>query len=64
MFDNFGFGDVLLQILLQHPLNQDGIGPDPPQESCRFEGTRSRMQRKMLRIHRDPGQQHGRFQRA
>ncbi|MNN49220.1 hypothetical protein D3C81_1637330 [compost metagenome] len=64
MLDNFSFGDILLQILFQHPLDKDRIRPNPPQETCRFKGARAGMEGKMLRIDRNPGEQHGRLQRT
>ncbi|MNJ59158.1 hypothetical protein D3C77_548250 [compost metagenome] len=62
MFNNIGFGDIFLQIFLQHPLHHHSVGADAPQKRRRFKRPRPGMQRKVLRIHRNARKQGRRFQ--
>ena len=50
------FFNILLQIFLQHPLNDNRIGSISPQERGRFERTGSCAKGEALRIDRNAGQ--------
>src|SRR5690606_6009978 len=57
MLNNFGFRNIAIQILLQHPLNHRRVSAVASKERCRFERSCTSPQRKAFCIDSNTSQQ-------